>query len=138
MYGLLLTVHIIVSVLLIIAVLLQAGKGADIGAVFGGSGSQALFGSAGPADFMNKATRVLVVIFMLTSLTLGYSNLKKPAQSIMDKAATSTPAKSAPAKPMPAAPLPVKQGPALPIQQAPAAPTTAPSVPAPVLPAPAK
>ena len=45
----------------------QSGKGADIGAVFGGAGSQALFGSAGPADFLNKATRVLVVVFMLTS-----------------------------------------------------------------------
>ncbi|HQO81772.1 MAG TPA: preprotein translocase subunit SecG, partial [Deltaproteobacteria bacterium] len=51
MYGILLTIHILVSVLLIIAVLLQSGKGADIGAVFGGAGSQALFGSAGPADF---------------------------------------------------------------------------------------
>jgi preprotein translocase subunit SecG len=72
MHALILTIHVIASICLIIAVLLQAGKGADIGAVFGGAGSQALFGSAGPADFLNKATRVLVVVFMLTSLTLGY------------------------------------------------------------------
>jgi len=84
MYGVLLTVHIVVSVLLIISVLLQSGKGADIGAVFGGAGSQALFGSAGPADFLNKATRVLVIVFMLTSLTLGYFAFEKPTQSIMD------------------------------------------------------
>jgi preprotein translocase subunit SecG len=72
MHALILTIHIVASICLIIAVLLQAGKGADIGAVFGGAGSQALFGSSGPADFLNKATRVLVVVFMLTSLTLGY------------------------------------------------------------------
>ncbi|HHO77328.1 MAG TPA: preprotein translocase subunit SecG [Deltaproteobacteria bacterium] len=84
MYGFLLAVHITVSVLLIVSVLLQSGKGADIGAVFGGSGSQALFGSAGPADFLNKATRVLVIVFMVTSLTLGYFAFEKPTQSIMD------------------------------------------------------
>jgi preprotein translocase subunit SecG len=104
MYGALLAIHILVSVLLIIAVLLQSGKGADIGAVFGGAGSQALFGSAGPADFLNKATRVLVVVFMLTSLTLGYSSFKRPSQSIMDKPAVPGPAMPAPAAPAPAAP----------------------------------
>ncbi|HOD71290.1 MAG TPA: preprotein translocase subunit SecG, partial [Deltaproteobacteria bacterium] len=88
MYGILLTIHILVSVLLIIAVLLQSGKGADIGAVFGGAGSQALFGSAGPADFLNKATRVMVVVFMLTSLTLGYFTFERPTQSIMDNQTT--------------------------------------------------
>ena len=97
MYGLILTIHILVSILLIIAVLLQSGKGADIGAVFGGAGSQALFGSAGPADFLNKATRVLVVVFMITSLTLGYSAFKRPTTSIMDKGAASAPAKTMPA-----------------------------------------
>ena len=92
MYGLLLTIHIVVSVLLIIAVLLQSGKGADIGAVFGGASSQALFGSAGPADFLNKSTRVLVVVFMLTSLTLGFFTFERPTQSIMDTQTTTAPA----------------------------------------------
>lgn len=110
MYGLLLTIHIIVSILLIVAVLLQSGKGADIGAVFGGAGSQALFGSAGPADFLNKATRALVVVFMLTSLTLGYSAFQKPSRSIMDKPAVTAPAQKA--TPAPAAPA--KQAPAAP------------------------
>lgn len=100
MYGVLLAVHIIVSVLLIISVLLQSGKGADIGAVFGGAGSQALFGSAGPADFLNKATRVLVVFFMLTSLTLGYFTFEKPSRSIMDtQKQTETTAPALPAAP---------------------------------------
>ncbi len=101
MYGLLLTIHIVVSVLLIIAVLLQSGKGADIGAVFGGAGSQALFGSAGPADFLNKATRVLVVVFMLTSLTLGYFTFERPTQSIMDNQTTTAPAAPGSAAPQP-------------------------------------
>ncbi|HNR51801.1 MAG TPA: preprotein translocase subunit SecG, partial [Deltaproteobacteria bacterium] len=101
MYGILLTIHILVSVLLIIAVLLQSGKGADIGAVFGGAGSQALFGSAGPADFLNKATRVMVVVFMLTSLTLGYFTFERPTQSIMDNQTTTAPASPGQAVPQP-------------------------------------
>jgi len=101
MYGILLTIHILVSVLLIIAVLLQSGKGADIGAVFGGAGSQALFGSAGPADFLNKATRVMVVVFMLTSLTLGYFTFERPTQSIMDNQTTTVPASPGQAAPQP-------------------------------------
>ncbi|MBN2297294.1 MAG: preprotein translocase subunit SecG [Deltaproteobacteria bacterium] len=121
MYGVLLTVHITVSVLLIISVLLQSGKGADIGAVFGGAGSQALFGSAGPADFLNKATRVLVIVFMVTSLTLGYFAFEKPTQSIMDtQKVTDTAVPAAPAQPaqdassaapaaVPAAPAPAAE-----------------------------
>jgi preprotein translocase subunit SecG len=111
MHALILTVHILVSVLLVIAILLQSGKGSDIGAVFGGAGSQALFGSAGPADFLNKATRVMVVVFMLTSLTLGYVTFDRPNRSIMEsktKTTQSVPASKAPAKqqtaPAPAAP----------------------------------
>ncbi|HOW99008.1 MAG TPA: preprotein translocase subunit SecG [Deltaproteobacteria bacterium] len=123
-----LTIHILVSIMLIIAVLLQSGKGADMGAVFGGAGSQALFGSAGPADFLNKATRVLVVVFMITSLTLGFSTLKKPSQSIMQKAATSAPA--APAKSAPAG-VPQQAAPAVPLPAAaPSAPSAAPAAPA--------
>ncbi|OPZ57518.1 MAG: Protein-export membrane protein SecG [Deltaproteobacteria bacterium ADurb.Bin510] len=94
MHIFIMVVHIITCILLVIAVLLQAGKGADLGAVFGGGGSQALFGSAGPADFLNKATRVLVGIFMLTSLTLGYFATSEPSKSVMGKAAS----QQAPAK----------------------------------------
>ncbi len=94
MHMLILIVHIITCILLVIAVLLQAGKGADLGAVFGGGGGQTLFGSAGPADFLNKATRVLVGIFMFTSLTLGYFATNEPTKSVMG--ASSAP--QAPAK----------------------------------------
>jgi preprotein translocase subunit SecG len=124
MYGLILTIHVLTCILLIIAVLLQSGKGADMGAVFGGAGSQALFGSAGPADFLNKATRVLVIVFMVTSLTLGFSTLKKPSASIMHNtpvAAPTAPMKAAPAVPAPAgAPSAPAAAPAAP----PAAPAT--------------
>lgn len=92
MYGFLLTIHILVSIMLIVSVLLQSSKGSDMGAVFGGSGSQALFGSAGPADFLNKSTRGLVIIFMLTSLTLGYFAIEQPDESVMDSPAVTAPA----------------------------------------------
>ena len=67
------------------------GKGADLGAVFGGGSSQALFVSAGPADFLNKATRVLVGIFMVTSLTLGYFATSEPTKSVMGSTAAQAP-----------------------------------------------
>jgi preprotein translocase subunit SecG len=125
-YNLILVIHILVCIGLIIAVLLQAGKGADIGAVFGGAGSQALFGSTGPVDFIKKATLVMVVVFMLTSLTLGFFNLERPTKSIMSSAPSATqtvpgaPAGQA-APPIPAAP----SAPAAPVQPAaPAAPVT--------------
>jgi len=91
MQGILLAIHILVSISLVVAILLQSGKGADIGAVFGGAGSQALFGSAGPADFLNKATRGLVVIFLITSLALGYFAFEKPTKSIMESQPISAP-----------------------------------------------
>ncbi len=119
LHGIVLTFHILVSILLVVAILLQSGKGSDIGAVFGGAGSQALFGSAGPADFLNKATRVMVVIFMLTSLTLGYVTFDRTDRSVMDTKAPATqaaPADKAPVKhqaaPAPAAPSAPAQAPA--------------------------
>lgn len=63
--------HIAVAVFLILVVLLQTGKGAEMGAAFGGS-SQTLFGGGGPAGFMAKLTTAAAVCFMLTSLGLAY------------------------------------------------------------------
>ena len=63
--------HIAVAVFLILVVLLQTGKGAEMGAAFGGS-SQTLFGGGGPAGFMAKLTTAAAVGFMLTSLGLAY------------------------------------------------------------------
>lgn len=69
MATLLIIIHILASFFLISVVLLQSGKGAEIGAAFGGS-SQTLFGSRGAATFLNKLTTVAAVVFMLTSLAL--------------------------------------------------------------------
>ncbi len=64
--------HVFVCVALILIVLLQTGKGADMGAAFGGGSSQTLFGSTGASTFLGKATTVVAVIFMITSLALAY------------------------------------------------------------------
>ena len=70
MYTLAVSIHLIVCFLMIAAILLQAGKGAEIGASFGGS-SQTVFGSRGPGTFLSKVTIGAAVIFMLTSLSLA-------------------------------------------------------------------
>jgi preprotein translocase subunit SecG len=70
MYTLAVVIHVIVCFLMIGAILLQAGKGAEIGAAFGGS-SQTVFGSRGPGTFLSKVTVAAAVIFMLTSLGLA-------------------------------------------------------------------
>jgi preprotein translocase subunit SecG len=70
MYIFLIVVHVMVCFLMVGAILLQSGKGAEIGASFGGS-SQTVFGSRGPANFLSKFTVVVAAIFMLTSLGLA-------------------------------------------------------------------
>jgi preprotein translocase subunit SecG len=69
---LIVVVHVIVCIALILIVLLQTGKGADMGAAFGGGGSQTLFGATGASTFLSKATTAAAIVFMLTSLTLAY------------------------------------------------------------------
>ena len=64
-------------------VLLQTGKGADMGAVFGGGSSQTLFGSTGASTFLSKATTVAAIIFMVTSLGLAYMSGHRTGNSIM-------------------------------------------------------
>jgi preprotein translocase subunit SecG len=79
-------IHVIVSLALIMIILLQTGKGADMGAAFGGGGSQTLFGSSGSSTFLGKLTTVVAVVFMLTSLVLAYmSGHRTPNSIIMDK-----------------------------------------------------
>jgi preprotein translocase subunit SecG len=64
--------HVMVCVFLVVVVLLQRGKGAEIGAVFGGGSGATLFGSRGAGNFLTKLTTGAAVVFMLTSLTLAY------------------------------------------------------------------
>src|SRR5512142_2612414 len=71
MYIAVLIVHVLVCIFLIIVVLLQSGKAADLAGAFGGMGSQTAFGPRGSATLLSKATTISAVIFMLTSLTLS-------------------------------------------------------------------
>ncbi len=79
---LLIVVHICLCIVLVIVVLLQKGKGADIGAVFGGT-SQTLFGSTGASSFLQKVTAVVAAAFILTSLALSVLSYSKKT-SIME------------------------------------------------------
>ena len=88
----LVVVHVVVSIALIMIVLLQTGKGADMGAAFGGGASQTLFGTTGASTFLGKLTTIAAIVFMLTSLTLAYMAGHRNAQSVVEKAPVSAPA----------------------------------------------
>jgi preprotein translocase subunit SecG len=75
MITLVLVIHVLVCFFLIFIVLLQGGKGAELGAAFGGS-SQTLFGSRGAATFLSKLTTAAAVVFMLTALLLSLAAVK--------------------------------------------------------------
>ncbi|MDD2273348.1 MAG: preprotein translocase subunit SecG [Desulfuromonadaceae bacterium] len=75
--------HVIVSLFLIAVVLLQSGKGAEMGASFGSSGSQSVFGAGGGTSFLSKLTTSAAIIFMLTSLTLAYISGQPSSSSMM-------------------------------------------------------
>ena len=108
--------HVMVSIFMVAVVLLQSGKGAEMGASFGSSGSQSVFGAGGGTTFLSKMTTGAAVIFMLTSLTLAYISGKPSSSSIMSGKGQAAPVKAPPAAP------PVQGKPA----PAPAAPPAAP------------
>ncbi len=82
MTTLIMIIHILVCFFIIAIVLLQTGKGAQLGAAFGGS-SQTLFGSRGAATFLNKITTISAIVFMITSLSLAFVTAK--GGSVMKK-----------------------------------------------------
>ncbi len=125
MYILLVIVHIIVSLALIAVVLLQSGKGAEMGASLGASGSQSVFGAGGGTTFMTKLTTGAAIVFMLTSLYLAYLSSHTGTSSIMSKV------------PPKAAPQGQSATPQAPVQGQPAAAPAKPSQPAQQVPAPA-
>jgi preprotein translocase subunit SecG len=100
MYYLLLIVHVIVCVFLIIVVLLQSGKAADLAGAFGGMGSQTAFGPRGSATLLSKATTISAVLFMVTSLSLSIMATRNAGlgSTVLDSGTKSAPAKSAPSK----------------------------------------
>ena len=92
METLILVVHLIVSLFLIVVILLQAGKGASMGASFGGS-NQTLFGTS-QGSFIGKTTAAAATIFMLTSLSLAYSSSTASTSSVMKGIKTPPPVES--------------------------------------------
>src|SRR5437667_12037873 len=96
-------IHVLVSLVIIGLVLLQSGKGADIGSAFGGAGSQAVFGSMGTPTVLGKITAVIAIIFTITSFSLALLGGERGG-SIVREAAPPPAAAPAPAAPAPAAP----------------------------------
>ena len=72
--SLLLSFHVIIAILIIALILLQKGKGADMGSAFGAGASGTIFGAKGSANFLSRTTAILATIFFITSLTLAYLN----------------------------------------------------------------
>jgi preprotein translocase subunit SecG len=82
-------VHVIVALAIIGLVLLQHGKGADMGSGFGGGASSSLFGATGSANFLSRATAALATVFFILSLVLAYLATNRPKESgggVMDRA----------------------------------------------------
>lgn len=78
-------IHILVSVLLVLIILLQPSKSGDIGSMFGGGSSESVFGSSGAMPFLVKMTRLFGLIFVITSLFLGYTSVKSISGSVVEK-----------------------------------------------------
>jgi len=112
MITLIIVLHTLVCLFLICIVLLQHGKGADIGASFGGS-SQSLFGAEGPMPLLNKITTLAAIVFMGTSVTLAYLSAHKSSGSVMSDIKVQeqqAPTQQPPvAVPMPTTPVPEKE-----------------------------
>jgi preprotein translocase subunit SecG len=91
LFSVVLVAHILVGLAVCGLVLMQHGKGADMGAAFGSGASGSLFGATGSANFLSRTTAVLATVFFVTSLTLAYlaSNKPKTSGSLMENAVQS-------------------------------------------------
>jgi preprotein translocase subunit SecG len=83
MHTLLTILHVIVAVFMVLVILLQTGKGANMGSAFGGGASQTMFGSSGAGNFLTKLTTAAAIIFMITSLTLTTMTSKRETRSVI-------------------------------------------------------
>jgi preprotein translocase subunit SecG len=110
MQTLVLVLHILAATSIVVLVLLQHGKGADVGAAFGSGSAGSLFGSAGAANFLSRTTAVLAAVFFVTSLGLTYfsapsksggvtQHLQVPASKAPESQKPAAPASSAPVSP---------------------------------------
>ncbi len=98
MHTFLSVLHIVVGLFLILVVLLQAGKGAAMGASLGSAGSQAMFGSSGAGNFLTKLTTGAAIIFMVTSLSLAVVSTKTDDDSVIKEVEETTEQSSPAAK----------------------------------------
>jgi len=133
---LLTAVHYIVCIFLIIVVLLQSGKAADLAGAFGGMGSQTVFGPRGSATVLSKATTIAAVLFMVTSLSLSIIATRggKAGSSVLDKAKAAPVQQQKGATPPPGSTVPLTFTPVGPNGEK----GTPQTIPTPVAPAPAK
>ena len=98
-------IHVLMCFGIIGIVLLQAGKGADIGSAFGGAGSQAVFGSMGTPTLLGKITTSVALLFAVTSFSLAILGGERSSSVVREPAPVSAPATSAPSTPAPSAPV---------------------------------
>lgn len=111
MTTILLALLVLVALTLIVLILLQHGKGADVGAAFGSGASQTVFGSQGSANFLTRTTAVLATLFFVLSLTLAANSGKaRKAPSVTDSAPVTEPASELPAVPAPPVESAPRQG----------------------------
>jgi len=112
LYYAIATLHVLVCVILVLVVLLQSGKGADLAGAFGGGATQTAFGSRGPVSFLSKMTTIAAIVFMLTSmsLTIVPTTVQTEGKSVLEttKGKTAAPVKKAPAS-QPLAPMPTPE-----------------------------
>jgi preprotein translocase subunit SecG len=90
MTAIITVIHVLVCFFLVVIVLLQHGKGADIGATFGGGNT--VFGTEGPVPLLNKVTTAAAIIFMITSIALAYLSANSGTGSVMQRAPITAPA----------------------------------------------
>ena len=103
--SLLLSFHVLIAIIIVVLVLLQKGKGADMGSAFGAGASGTLFGAKGSANFLSRTTAVLATIFFITSLTLAYLNKGTTiTESVLDKVDNSLTEKVEPSQTRPQIP----------------------------------
>lgn len=85
MLTLFIVLQVVLILFIVVLVLLQAGKGAEIGAVFGGPSTQTLFGGAGAGNILTRITTIAIFLFMMTSMGIAYLKSKESASTLMQK-----------------------------------------------------